>query len=132
MDLPPNGGCGAAHSSAQGGLQGWCQRCVPTAGAAIRKESSAKGTGQGASWGLQVREQGNLSYVCIRNVLLAARGRRMHTVNYMAKYPAVFFNKERRKTCRDLRDEAVQLAGSFCLQTRTVLLRSKNHSKPSN
>lgn len=24
MDLPPNGGCGAAHSSAQGGLQGWC------------------------------------------------------------------------------------------------------------
>lgn len=61
----------------------------------------------------QVREQGNLSYLCIQNVLLAAQGRRMHTVNYMAKYPVVFFNRERKKAGGDLRDKAVQLAGSF-------------------
>lgn len=96
-----------------GRAAGWGQRCIPTAGAAIRKESSARWTGQGASWGLRVREQGNLSYLCIQNVPLAARGCRMHMVNYMAKHPMVFFNKERRKTGGDLRDEAVRLAGSF-------------------
>lgn len=120
--------CAQLSAGRAAGVVPWC---AAAAGAAIRKESGAKPTGHGASWGLQVREQGNLSYLCIPNVLLAARGRRMHTVNYMAKYPAVFFNKERRKTRRDLRVEAVQLAGSFCLQTGTVLPRSKNHSKPS-
>ena len=85
MDLPPNGGCGAAHSSVQGGLQ----------------------DGASGVFLLLVLPSERRAVQGIQNVPLAARGCRMHMVNYMAKHPMVFFNKERRKTGGDLRDEAV-------------------------